>query len=106
MWHMRLPDTVLLIVYMLAVARVTGLITLDAITEDARHAIVAWLDDRPRTLGSYLATLIECPWCAGMWLALVASPLVWFWGDTPVMLIPALALAFSQATGMISTLGR
>ncbi len=49
---------------------------------------------------------IACPWCAGMWVSLVASPMVWFWGGSPVMLIPALALAFSQVTGMISNLGR
>jgi hypothetical protein len=106
MWRMTLPDTVLLIVYALAAARLTGLITLDAITEDARHAVIGWLDDRPKTLGSYLATLIECPWCAGMWIALIGSPMVWFWGASPFMLIPALALAFSQVTGMISNLGR
>lgn len=103
---MTLPDTVLLIIYALAAARVTGLITLDAITEDARHAVIGWLDDRPKTLGSYLATLIECPWCAGMWIALIGSPMVWFWGHSPVMLIPAIALAFSQVTGMFSNLGR
>jgi hypothetical protein len=106
MWRMTLPDTVLLIVYALAAARLTGLITLDAITEDARHAVIGWLDDRPKTLGSFLATLIECPWCAGMWIALIGSPMVWFWGASPFMLIPALALAFSQVTGMISNLGR
>lgn len=106
MWAMTLPDTVLLVIYALAVARVTGLITIDAITEDARDAVIGWLDDRPKTLGNYLATLIQCPWCSGMWLALIGSPMVWFWGDSPVMLVPAIALAFSQVTGMISNLGR
>lgn len=101
-----MPELVILLVYALAVARVTGLITLDTITEDIRDSIIGWLDDRPKTLGAYLATLITCPWCAGMWVSLVAAPLVWFWGDHPVLLIPALALAFSQATGMISNLGR
>jgi hypothetical protein len=41
-----------------------------------------------------------------MWVSLIAAPLVWFFGDSPFMLIPALALAFSQVTGMISNLGR
>lgn len=106
MWHMTLPVALQLLVYALAVARVTGLITSDSITEAARDAVIGWLDDRPRTLGSYLIVLIECPWCAGMWVSLIAAPLVWFWGDSPVMLIPALALAFSQLTGMTSNLGR
>lgn len=103
---MTLPDAVTLIVYALAVARLTGLIVADAITEPVRDALIGWLDDRPNTLGSAIATLITCPWCAGMWIALAASPLVWFFGDHPVMLVPAIALAFSQVAGMISTLGR
>ena len=41
-----------------------------------------------------------------MWVALIASPMVWFWGHSPVMLILAIALAFSQVTGMTSNLGR
>lgn len=106
MRHMTLPVTLQLLVYALAVARVTGLITTDTITEGARDAVIGWLDDRPKTLGAYLATLITCPWCAGMWVSLVTAPLVWFWGDSPAMLIAALALAFGQVTGMVSNLGR
>jgi hypothetical protein len=101
-----MTDAVPLLIYALAVARVTGLITLDSITEPARDALISWLDDRPKTLGSSIATLITCPWCAGMWVAMVTAPLVWFWGHQPALLIPALALAFSQVTGMISNLGR
>lgn len=101
-----MTDPVLLIVYALAVARITGLIVTDTITEDIRDGLLAWLDDRPKTLGSFLAALIQCPWCAGMWVAFIAAPLVWFHGEHPVMLIPAIALAFSQVTGMIANLGR
>jgi hypothetical protein len=106
MASMMLPDAVLLIVYALAVMRLVGLVTADSITEDARDAVLAWLDDRPKTLGSYLATLIQCPWCVSIWVGAVAAPLVWFFGDHPVMLIPALMLAFSQVTGMSHNLGR
>jgi hypothetical protein len=106
MGHMTIPVALQLLIYALAVARVTGLITTDTITEDARDTVIGWLDDRPKTLGAYLATLITCPWCAGMWVSMIAAPLVWAWGDSPVMLIPALALAFSQTAGAISNLGR
>jgi len=106
MGHMTIPAWLALLIYGLAVARVTGLIVADSITEGARDALVVWLDDRPKTLGAFVAGVIECPWCAGMWVALVASPLVWFWGHSPVMLIPAIALAFSQVTGMTANLGR
>ena len=103
---MTLPVWLQIAIYALAVARVTGLIVTDTITEGARDALIGWLDDRPRTLGAFIADLIQCPWCAGMWVSLVAAPLVWSWGDSPALLIPALALAFSQVTGMTSNLGR
>lgn len=106
MGRMTIPVWLQLLIYALAVARVTGLIVSDSITEPARDALIGWLDDRPATLGSFVAALIQCPWCAGMWVSLVAAPLVWFWGDSPVMLIPALALAFSQVTGATANLGR
>lgn len=103
---MVIPVWLQLLIYALAVARVTGLIVADTITEPIRDRIIEALDDRPATLGSFLASLITCPWCAGMWVSLVAAPLVWFWGDSPVMLIPALALALSQVIGMTAPVGR
>jgi hypothetical protein len=101
-----MTDPVLLIIYALAVARLTGLVVTDSITEPARDALIGWLDDRPKTLGSFVSDLITCPWCAGIWIAFIASPLIWFFGESPVMLIPAIALAFSQVTGMTHNLGR
>lgn len=103
---MTVPVWLQLLVYALAVARVTGLITTDSITEPVRDWITVRLDDRPATLGEAVSTLITCPWCAGMWVSLVAAPLVWFWGDWPVMLVAAMALAFSQVAGMTNALGR
>lgn len=101
-----MPDPLLLVIYGLAVARLTGLIVADSITEDLRDGLTAWLDDRPKTLGNYVQILIGCPWCVSIWISAVAAPLVWFHGESPFMLIPAIALAFSQVTGMISSLGR
>jgi fatty acid desaturase len=106
MGRMTVPVWLQLLIYALAVARVTGLIVADSLTEGIRDSIIDRLDDRPHTAGSYLATLITCPWCAGMWVSLVAAPLVWFFHGSPVMLIPALALAFSQVTGMTASAGR
>lgn len=95
-----------LTIYFLAVARVTGLVVSDSITEPVRDWILARLDPRPATAGAWFAELITCPWCAGMWISLAAAPLVWYFGDSPFMLVPALALAFSQVTGMIAGVGR
>jgi hypothetical protein len=101
-----LPVTALLVIYALAVARVTGLIVSDSITEPMRDRVIGWLDERPATAGAFLAELIQCPWCAGMWVSMAAAPLVWFQGASPIMLVPALALAFSQLTGMLAGIGR
>lgn len=103
---MTLPPWLQLLVYALAVMRLDGLIRADGITEDARGALLAWLDDRPKTLGKFIADVLECPWCLSIWIGAVAAILVWFFGDHPVMLIPALMLAFSQVTGMSHNLGR
>lgn len=103
---MTVPVWLQLLIYALAVARLTGLVVADSITEPVRDWVLVRLDDRPATAGQALATLIQCPWCAGMWISLAAAPLAWFWGDSPVMLIPALALAFSQITGMTAGVGR
>jgi hypothetical protein len=103
---MTIPVWLQLLIYALAVARLTGLVTADAITEPVRDRITVWLDDTPGSLGEWLSTLITCPWCASMWISFAAAPLVWFWGDTPVMLVLGLIGAFSQVSGMTSDLGR
>jgi hypothetical protein len=82
------------------------LIVTDSITEDVRTALVVWLDDRPRTLGSYLATLIHCPWCMSVWVSAVVVPLAWFHYQNPAVLVPALILSASQVAGMTSSIGR
>lgn len=97
---------IMLLIYALAVTRLTGLITQDTITENIRDRIIGWLDDRPATLGAMVAKLITCPWCAGMWVALVAAPLIWWHGTNPWLLVPALALALAQFVGMTSQIGR
>lgn len=102
----QMPIALSLAVMTLAVARVTGLIVSDAITEPLRDRVLVWLDDRPATLGSWLAALIQCPWCTGMWVSLAAAPFAcWLLGLSWLFVLP-LALAFSQVTGMISGIGR
>lgn len=101
-----IPIWLQLLLYALAVTRVTGLIVADSITESLRDRALAWLDDRPATLGAYIALLISCFWCTSMWVSIFAASLIWLWHDSPVMLIGAIVLAFSQVTGMLSNLGR
>lgn len=97
---------VMLGIYALAAARITGLITTDTITEPLRDKILGWLDDRPATLGAFVAKLITCAWCAGLWVSGVTALLVWWHGDNPLLLLPALGLAIGQFVGMTSHVGR
>lgn len=119
-----------LLVYALAVARVTRLINSDVLLTGPRERLIAWAwarryggqmvfarDEIGRSLGQVpiwrgakangavepkLATLIVCPWCASIYVGAVAAPL-WFWlGTSPWVLVPAAALAFSYLTGFLA----
>lgn len=93
-----------MVVYALVVMRLTGLIVADEITRAPREWFLARLDDgKP---AQFVAALASCSWCASCWLAAVVAPVAWFWGHLPWLLIPAIALAFSQVTGMLSGVGR
>ena len=93
------------IVYALAVARVTGLITTDEITRPARDALLRRLDP-DRASHQQLAYLTGCPWCMSIWVAAAIIPAAWYAGDHPALAIPALVLAASYITGATATLGR
>jgi hypothetical protein len=131
-----MPDALLVLVYALAVARVTRLLTLDRITERPRERLLsaAWgrafmpwareafpdrpvqmqrqharaAGDRARSDGAEPALpayLLTCPWCVSIYVGAIAAPVLWFWGSSPWLAIPALALAFSQVTGLLATKG-
>jgi hypothetical protein len=94
-------NAVALVVMALAVARLTGLVTEDKITEGLRSRILSRFDEDSR-----LGYLITCPWCVSIYLAAVAAPLVWWHSGNPVVMIPAIALAFAQIAGMAASIGR
>ena len=96
---------VLLIVYALAVARLTKLINNDRVLQAPRVALLKRLPE-----GSIWAYFVVCPWCVSMWLGLVAAPVTWWWGGLQVdgvpsaLGVPALALAYSAFTGYLAQL--
>lgn len=123
----------LLVVYALAVARVTRLINEDVLLDGPRDRVIAaaWArryggqpvsaraeDGSPlgqmpmwqaaKANGAVepkLAYLITCPWCASIYVSLLAAPL-WYWlGSSPWLLVPAAALAFSYVTGYLAQHG-
>lgn len=114
-----------LVVYALAVARVTRLVTRDRITARPRSWLIerAWLADcsychagtpqerrnnlrlhRSAADKPMMVDLITCPWCISIWLAIVAVPLVKFWGASSWLFWPAVGLAFSYVTGLLAKL--
>lgn len=114
-----MPSVITILVFALAVARVTRFIAADKLSETVRSRVVLklWLrrahGDRElvglqrgnRAEPPMLAYLVECPWCVSIYVAAVAAPLCWWFGDNPWLFIPALACAFSQATGMLAQIG-
>ena len=52
-----------------------------------------------------MAYLIGCPWCASIYVGAVAAPLVYWLGESPGLLVPALALALSHLTGLLAKIG-
>lgn len=123
---------VMIALYALAVARVTRLITSDKITENPRLAFVhwryskahPWVNDINRDMLSpfnqdrqrrenlrlameqnpppMLAYMAMCPWCVSIYAGAIAAPLVWFWGSSPWLVVPAMALAFSYLVGFLA----
>jgi len=103
-----------LAVYALAVARVVRVITTDRITQGPRERLISRLWQRhlrrmpaetlvPEELPEPLTiTLVRCPWCLSVWAGAVAAPMVWQAGRSPWLWVPALALAFSQTTGLLA----
>jgi hypothetical protein len=93
-----------LVVYGLATARLTGLITVDTITEPARQWVLRHLP--LHAPGPFLAALITCAWCASVWVGFAVAPLALWRPTTTWVLYPALALAFAQFVGMSADLNR
>ena len=88
-----------LVIYVLAVMRLTKLINSDIILDPIRIRIA-------RRFGpnSTLVYVLNCPWCVGMWIALAgAIPTVWVLGLAWLWVIP-LGLACSQLVGMFAPL--
>ncbi len=108
-----MPSVLILTLYTLAAARLTGLATTDEITRPVREALVARFDATRRAHRwiAYLAGGADdqaygCQWCASVWITFATAPIVYFWHDKPAVSIPMLALAASQVIGMINSLGR
>ena len=92
------------ILTVLAIARVTRLITRDALFDTPRTA-AAQLLIRPghaRVLRDHLAYLILCPWCMSIYVGAAGACAYAVWGETMPYMVVTLALAASYATGFLA----
>lgn len=78
---------------------------VEAVRDPSTDDIIDYLRQGSRTRW-VVAKLLTCAWCCGLWVSAAAAPLAFLYGAKPWLLIPALALAFSQVVGMLSNLGR
>lgn len=81
-----------------AVARLTRLITDDALTEGLRGRWRAWWirrygPDHPRTRKA--ALFVSCPWCMSVWVAAALVPAANYAGRSAWFMLPAAALSIS-----------
>ncbi len=108
-----MPVWLWVVIYALAVARLTGLVAKDEITRPVREHLVSRLDTRKGwqrkiayLVGGATDEAEGCPWCLSIWIAFPAVAVIWNFGGNPWVGGAALALALSQLTGMTASIGR
>lgn len=94
-----MPDILTFLLLVLAVARLTKLVTDDKIGLPLRQ----WVLKRSGDNG-WLTFGIHCPWCVGMWFAMGAAPLWYYFGHNPIFVIICVALALSYGVGLLAKL--
>lgn len=87
---------ILLVVYALAVARVTRLLTTDRIMVAYRRAVLT--RSGPDGLATYLA---HCDWCTSVWVAALLMPVV-MWAPYRLALALLLIPAASQVAALLN----
>jgi hypothetical protein len=105
----------------LAVYRLTLLVTADTVTEPWREQVIRRANERkhgPRsevaegslawdswaaTDPHWLAALVDCPWCASMWLAAPVTVASYWWAGTAAWWAVCGTLAGSAAAGYLAT---
>lgn len=74
-----LPAWLVLLLVVLATARIWRLLVVDGITEDIRLRLIRSVQDRPRRWRDSFHDLYFCPFCMGFYVmfAMLASALAW-----------------------------
>jgi len=86
-----IPVWLSLLIVALAVMRLTRIVTTDVIALPFRK----WVLNRSGDLG-WWTMLVHCRYCASVWIGAAAAPAYWFYGGSAWVMVPAIALAFSE----------
>ncbi len=102
-------DWLLLVAWVLTVARVCVLVNSDAVLDAPREWLMTSSYTRARRdpanpKRSYLATFVICPWCVSMWAGMISSPIPIAITGVPWFCFPLFGLGVSQVVGMMSRL--
>lgn len=92
-----MPAWLLVLLAVLATARLTRLVVRDAITDPPR----AWLAQHA---GPGVTYLVHCRWCASIWLGVGVAAAVYNWPARWWVAIPLIGLAASHITGLLARL--
>jgi len=90
------------LVTVLAIARVTRLLTTDRILDQPRIALMERFISKAGD-ESLAAYLVSCPWCISMYVGAAGAGAWWAWGTNTAYLAVTLALAASYVTGWLSS---
>lgn len=108
-----MPSALIIVMYALAVARITRLITHDVISEPIRTAIVRKFDPHKKMHRFAVYALGDiggnddgdhtgCQWCVSVWVSAITAPIVTHWQHSTITSMVLLAIAASQVTGLIA----
>lgn len=91
-------DPLILILLVLAAARVTRLVVTDDITQFAR----LWVARQRGRAFDWLLDLVSCHWCTGLWVS-AAVVLAWTqWSHTFALRVVVVTLAIAQVQAMVN----
>lgn len=73
-----------------SIARITRFLNHDTLAAPIRAKIIARFGAQ-----SWPAELIECPYCISIWAGALVTPFAFFFPNSPLFIIPAVALTCS-----------
>lgn len=91
------------VVTVLAVYRLTLLVTADELTAPARQRAIGRLAEAERYR---LAAALECPWCVSVWVAPAVVGSALLWSSSTAWWLVAGSLAAAAVTGALATVAR